>query len=348
MKTARLFAVASALFATVLGCSLCKRNESSSGQSAAISGSASSTPPPAVSADSPHEDPVHGLWSQRPFSAKSAVASIYPQWITVTLLNREARCDSARLRESDMAVQFTIPSGPTADFYAGHDIPIPLQLNGAGGISAIPAGHVSARLEPFDPQHADVVRGRVGFRFRTANDGDAPTYESQGPFEARVCSNAAAEASMTALPVDEKPVAGRVGKRKVQMRTMLAYLRDDGDGGTIVMLKGYPLNVPCHTKRSATPYLFGAELGKGPRGDHYAGTTMPTTWAVQMRADPYSERSVHAANGGSWLSIDTIDAREGGVVRGRMMAANPDDEDWQFTLSGQFEAVVCGHEATAW
>ena len=133
------------------------------------------------------------------------------------------------------------------------------------------------------------------------------------------------------------------------MRTTLAYLRNDGDGGTILMLKVYPLDVPCHTKRSATPYLFGAEFGKGPRGDHYAGAIMPTTWALQMRADQYSERSVHAANGASWLAIDSIDAREGGVVRGRMMASNPDDDGpWQFTLSGQFEAVVCGHEATAW
>jgi hypothetical protein len=280
---------------------------------------------------------------------KSAVASIYPQWVTITLLDREARCDSARLRESDMAIQVTVPSGPASDFFAGRDIPIPLQLNGAGGISSIPAGHASVRLEPFEPSRADVLRGHISFRFRTANDDDAPAYASQGPFEARVCANATAEPSMKELPLDPKPVAGRVGKRKVEMRSMVAYLRNDGDGGTIVMLKGYTLDVPCHTKRSATPYLFGAEIGEGPRGDHYAGTVMPTTWALQMRSETYSERSVYAANGASWLAIDSIDVREGGIIRGRMMAANPsDDAEWQFSHSGQFEAVICGHEATAW
>ena len=346
----RLPVVAVSLTAlAIVGCDGCKKRKYVSGQSSsadAPSESASAVPP----IDKPPEpDPVHGLWSQRPFLARSALIKIHPRWLTVTLIDREAKCDSSRLTENDMGVQFTVPTGPDNDFFADRDMPLELRLHGAGGVSRIPAGHVTARLAKFDPEHAQKVAGSLSFRFRTAADPDAPAYESHGPFVATICNNHATEPSMAKLPVDEMPISGTVAKRNVKLRTMLAYLRDDGHGQQIVMLKGYEREVPCHTTRSATPYLFGAEVGPGTDGKYFVGAPVPTEWIMQMRTDEFSERSVHAAHGSSWLQLESVDARQGGTIRGRLAADNPDENRaYRFSLSGRFEAKVCGKETKAW
>jgi hypothetical protein len=333
----------------VVGCSLCRKKQSESGQPAPLTSSASSVADlsaPAVR--EPEEDPVHGLWSQRPFLARSALVNVHPHWITITLIDREARCDSARLTEHDLAVQMTLPSGPDNDFFAGRDLPLELRLHGAGGVSRVPAGHVIARFESFQPEHDEVLKGHLNFRFRTAKDPDAPSYASDGSFVARVCNNRATQASVRSLQSDES-LSGRVAGREVKLRTMLAYTRDDGYGHSILMLKGYEGDVPCHTTRSATPYLFGAEIGPGRDGKHVLSAPLPTDWYMQMRMHKFSERSVQAAHGSSWVQIDSLDLNEGGVIEGRLVADNADDDaEWQFSLSGRFEAKVCGIERRAW
>jgi hypothetical protein len=334
----------------IVGCSGCRKGESVSGQPSPASASAVPTQSPApVAAQEPREDALHGLWSQRPFLARSALISLHPHWLTVTLLDREARCDSARLVESDLGIQMTIPSGPRNDFFAGQDIPLEIRLHGAGGVSRIPPGHVTVRIQPFRPEHDDTVRGFLSFRFRTATDSDAPSYASEGVFTARVCNNRATVPSVRALPMGESSVSGTVAGRAVRLTSMLAYTRDDGYGSPIVMLKGFEGDVVCHTTRSATPYLFGAEVGAGRAGKYFQGAALPAEWQMQMRMFQFSERSVQAAHGAGWVQIDSIDLKEGGVVRGRLGADNPDDDaEWRFTLSGQFEAKVCGVERRAW
>ncbi len=333
----------------VLGCSLCRKKQSESGQPAPLASSASSVPEfPAPVAQEPERDPVHGLWSQRPFLARAALVNVHPHWITITLIDREARCDSARLTENDLGVQMTLPSGPDNDFFAGRDVPLELRLHGAGGVSRVPAGHVIAHIEPFQPEHDEVLNGYLKFRFRTAKDPDAPSYASEGAFAARVCNNRATQASVRSVQSDEA-LSGKVAGREVKLRTMLAYTRDDGYGQLILMLKGYEGDVPCHTTRSATPYLFGAELGPGRDGKHVVGVPLPTEWTMQMRMQKFSERSVQAAHGASWVQVDSLDLQEGGLVKGRLVADNADDDpEWKFSLSGPFEAKVCGIERRAW
>lgn len=346
---ARVGFVVGSLVLSFAGCKRCNDGGAPSKRRATPLKIKASTLPPHPSAEVPTGDPVHGLWSQRPFLVRSALLRIHPRWVTLTLIDREAKCDSSRLTENDMGVQLTIPSGPGNDFFTGRDLPIALRLHGAGGISRIPAGHVVARLEPFDPASARLVHGTLRFRFRTASDPDAPVYESKGLFVATVCNNRETEPSMPALPADQNPVAGTVANRPVKLRTMLAYLRDDGNGGQVVMLKGYERDVPCHTTRSATPYLFGAEVGPGVEGKYFVGAPLPTEWILQTRTDAYSERSVHAAHGASWIQLDSVDVRHGGKIRGRLAADNTSDEPaYRFSLSGSFVAKVCGTETKAW
>lgn len=349
MRREGLFIASIAAAVSLAGCKGCKKDESSSGY---VFPTAT---PPETNAETPHvekktkEDPVHGLWSQRPFLARAALVHLHPTWLTLTLLDREAKCDSARLSDNDMGIQLSVPSGPDNDFFAGRDVPVELRLHGATGVSRIPAGHVIARIEPFDPKTAETVGGALRFRFRTAADDDAPAYESAGPFEATLCNNLDTKPSIGALPTTDTPVHGKVGKREVKMRTFLAYTREDGSGGKIVMLKGYERDVPCHTTRSATPYLFGAEVGPGADGKHFVGSKLPVEWMVQMRTDAYSERTVHAAQGSSWLRLESVSMDQGGTVRGELAATNPDDDPaYRFTLSGRFEAKFCGHERRAW
>ena len=309
LVTAGLLAV---LFSS--GCKGCKQGKSASVQpsgttSAATAASSAPGGPSKPEAGGP--DPVHGLWSQRPFLARSALVHVHEHWVTVTLIDREAKCDSARLTANDMGVQFTIPSGPDNDFFAERDFPVELRLHGAGGISRIPAGHVTARIGKLDPENDQTLEGTLRFRFRTGAKPDAPAYASEGSFTATVCDNRATKPSVAEMKTDQTPIAGEVAKRKVKLHTVLAYTRDDGYGGTILMLKAYELDVPCHTKRSATPYLFGAELGPGPGGKYFVGKPIPTDWIMQMRTDAYSERSVHAAHGASWLQLDSVKLRPG-------------------------------------
>lgn len=345
----RLLTLVLLLSSAPWGCSICKREQSVTGQTEPVEGTSSSAGSTGGNGVDAPPDPVHGLWSQRPFLVQSAVVNIHPHWITITLLNREARCDSARLAENDMGVQMEIPSGPDNDFFAGRDMPLELRLHGAGGVSRIPAGHVTARLDPFDPSKSESVKGYLSFRYKTALDPDAPAYNAEGPFTARVCNNLVTKPSIASFPGDKAPVSGSVAKREVQFRTMQAYLRSDGYGGQIVMLKGFELDVPCHTTRSATPYLFGVEIGPGKDGTYFAGKRIPTDWIMQMRMQQFSERSVHAAHGASWVQIDSVETKEGGIVRGRLGADNSeDDPEWRFSLSGRFEATVCGIERKAW
>lgn len=297
----------------------------------------------------PEGDPVHGLWSQRPFLARSALVNVHPHWITITLIDREARCDSSRLTENDLGIQMTLASGPNNDFFAGRDVPLELRLHGAGGVSRVPAGHVIAHIESFQPDRDEVLNGYLRFRFRTAKDPDAPSYASEGYFEARVCNNRATRASVGPPQSNDTPVSGQVAGREVKLRTMLVYTRDNGYGQSILMFKGYEGDVPCHTTRSATPYLFGAEVGPGRDGKYVVGAPLPTEWHMQMRMQKFSERSVQAAHGSSWVQMDSLDLREGGVIAGRLFADNSeDDPEWQFSLSGRFEAKMCGVERRAW
>lgn len=351
MRPSVVFLTAVVVSATSAGCKGCRNDSSDSGYvpSEAPPVPTQSHAPASASTAPPSPDPVHGLWSQRPFQARSALLQLHERFLTITLLDREAKCDSARLADSDRGIQLTIPSGPDNDFFTGRDLPLPLRLHGATGVSTIPAGHVVARLEPFNPERDNHVRGSLEFRFRTAADDDAPTYASSGSFMATLCDNMATKPSMKKLPTDDSPVAGKVGRRNVALRTMLAYVRDDGYGDKILMLKGYERDVPCHTKSSATPYLYGAEAGPGPDGKHFVGAPLPAQWIMQMRTDEYSERSVHAAHGGSWLQIDSVELKPGGLVKGKLAAVNDDDDaTYRFSLSGRFEAKVCGRERKAW
>ena len=92
------------------------------------------------------------------------------------------------------------------------------------------------------------------------------------------------------------------------------------------MFKGYERDVPCHTARSATPYLFGAEVGPGSDGKYFVGASFPTQWVMQMRTDEYSERSVHAAHRFELAAIDVRRCARRGRCRGRLAADNPDED----------------------
>lgn len=328
----------------------CKKKESLSGYIP----SASTPPVTSLATNSPHpvgndDGILHGLWSQRPFLMRAALVSIHPKWMTITILDREARCDSAKLVENDLGIQMTIPSGPNNDFFAGHDIPTEIRLHGAGGVSRIPAGHVVVRVESFDPQHDESVRGYLSFRFRTASDADAPSYASEGSFSARVCNNRPTTASARHAPTQNSSVSGIVAGRPVTLTSMLAYVRDDGYGSPILMIKGFEGDVVCHTTRSATPYLYGAEVAIEPDSKRFLHAPLPADWMVQMRMYQFSERSVQTAHGAGWLQIESADLSDGGVVRGQLVADNPQDElEWSFSLAGQFEAKMCGVERRAW
>ena len=275
------------------------------------------------------------------------------------MFDREANCDNSRLGAKDLAIQLFIPSGPDNNFFAGHDIPVEVRLHGAGGVSSIAPGHTTAHIDPFNPERDQTMHGYLGFRFRTAADPDAPSYSAQGTFTAHICNNRQTVPSINELPTSESPVSGTVADREVKLRTTHAYLRNDGYGGLIVMLKSYEGDVVCHTTRSATPYLFGAEVGVGRDGKYMIGAPLPANWQMQMRAFQFSERSVHAARGAGWVQFDSVDLRgggvvdgdilDGGVVTGRLAVDNSDDEPaWRFLLSGRFEATVCGAERQAW
>ncbi|MCU0689863.1 MAG: hypothetical protein MUF54_00540 [Polyangiaceae bacterium] len=253
------------------------------------------------------------------------------------------------MRESDMAIQFTLPSGANSHFYAGNDVPIRLQLSGTAGVSTVPAGHATVHIQPFDTTTSKSIHGQLSFRFRTALDVNAPVYYASGSFDARLCNNGSVEPSVPDLDTTRSPVFGVIAERNVTLASMHAYLRDDGEGNEILMLKGYELDVPCHSTRSATPYLFGAEVGAGIRHDFHKGVEMPVRWSLQMRMGDFSERTVQSDDGAGWLRLDEVALTGRSIVRGRLIATNADeDKRYRFELAGTFEAKVCGRPVRAW
>lgn len=362
-KTARNTIALLAVVTAVAATSCRKSTEVSEGTGKPGAGKLSSPTSPAASKpssesessdmDGLNADPVHGLWSQQPFSARSAVVNVDPKWIMITLLNRTARCDSARLTPNDLAIQLTVPSGPNNDFFTGRNMPIELRLHGAKGVSHIPPGYVTVNLDPFDPTRDHYLQGKLAFRFRTAHDEQAPSYQSDGMFRAIVCNPQRTKASATTPATFSGSLTGNVSGRQVHMPTVHVYQRDNGFGQKILLIKAFEGNVPCHTTRSATPYLFGVELSADPKGQYTLGKPLPAPWHMQMRVRQFSERSVQSANGASWIQLDSImpnaQPNTQKAVTGRLVADNADDDpDWKFFIEGQFEATMCGTEVRAW
>lgn len=289
------------------------------------------------------------MWSDRPFVARGAFANAYATWVDITLVDRPASCSTQRLRSTDLAIQLSIPTGPEADFFADQPLAVPLQLSGAGGVSTVPAGHVTAQIERFSPQPGATIRGTLSFHFPTALDAQAPVYESSGAFSATVCAAAAPVASLPAHD-QQQPAAGTVAGKPMRFPTFLAYSRPDGRGGHILSLKAYPELVECH-QAGAPPYLYGPEFGSGSDGRYHAGARMPARWVMQMRTPgEHSERSVHATAGAGLLHIHDVNLSQNGYVRGSMAATTVDEteERWSFQVAGAFEAKMCGTAKTAW
>ncbi len=313
--------------------------------------SASSSSAAASSADRSDTTPrVRGMLGARPFAARTAVADVYPKWVTITVYDRDLTCAGTALRAGDMAVQFTVPSGPDGDFFVSREVGVPLQVSGAGGVSTIPTGSVSVRIDEVRIGRGSVVRGSLEAQFATAADEAAPRYALAGPFEAMVCSAQPTVASMPKLDRSQGPVQGRVGGKMVTFASVLAYLRDDGWGKPTLLLKAYTRSVDCHSVERATPFLTGVEVGAGPRGDYHAGSLMPAAWVLQMSDGHSGERSVHADDGAGIIQIDSVETRVGGEVRGSLAAMTIEETDpaLAFTLSGTFVGKVCGREQRAW
>ena len=359
VSAAALTLLAPTLLAFV--CTSCRKDDPPSPSTAQSShqnsrnntGSQPSAPSAHTSAASSNDpEPVHGLWAQRPFTTQSALVQVEATWITVTLFNRPASCTTTRLSPTDLAVQFTLPSGPDNAFFPERNIPVELQLHGAGGVSHVPAGHVIVNIKPFHPATDQQLHGYLKFAFRTAHDAQAPTYDSEGVFHATVCNNQPTQPSAASTETAATSIRGSISGRDVTMRTVHVYQRDNGFGGKILMLKAYEGEVPCHTSRSATPYLFGAEIGPDKNNQYTTGKLLPAGWKTQMRVRQFSERSVQTAHGAGWVQLDFVHPQPKPndiAVRGIMFADNRTDEpDWRFFLSGKFEATFCGTEVQAW
>jgi len=311
----------------------------SSGSAAASSGAAPDTTPR-----------VRGMLGARAFAARTAVADVYPKWVTITIYDRDLTCAGTALQAGDMAVQLTVPSGPDGDFFVSREVAVPLQITGAGGVSAIPASSVSVRIDEVRIGHGSVVRGSLEAQFATAGDEAAPRYTLAGPFEAMVCSAQPTVASMPSVDRSRAPVQGRVAGKMTTFPTVLVYLRDDGWSKPTLLLKAYTRAVDCHSVERATPFLTGVEVGAGPRGDYHARSLMPAAWVLQMSDGHSAERSVHADDGAGIIQIDSVDPRVGGEVRGSLAAMTIEETDpaLAFELSGTFVGKVCGREQRAW
>jgi hypothetical protein len=286
---------------------------------------------------------VTGDWSGRPFQARAALAQVHDKWMTITVLNREADCLQRRLRETDMALQLTVPTGPAGDFFVGQPMAITVKLSGAGGVSSVPASHVTAKLEQLDLQLKGRVRGSISFAWRTGKEADAPAYSAAGAFEALVCET---QPTVPSLPMLEQgaPVSGMVSGQQRAFPSFLAFVQRERDGREVVRLKGYSRkDINCYSDRPNTPYLFGPEFGPGTDGKYFVGGPMPADWIMQMVDNKYSERSVHAGEGAGVLQLHEVRTGRNGVVRGRMMAVTvgEDDEDWRYEVAGTFEAPIC-------
>lgn len=333
-------------------CAPCAKGRSSEARtdaaaSASASSSTVSSAEPAAADSTPR---VRGVWAGRPFEAGSAVADVYPRWVTITIYNRKLTCASTALRPDDMAVQLTVPSGPSGDFFASHDLALPIQLSGAGGVSAIPSGNVSVRIDDVRIGNGSSVRGRIEMRFVPGADEGAPRYELAGPFDAMVCSAQPTTPSMPDVDRSQSPIRGEVAGRSVKFPTVLAYVRDDADGKPILVFKGYTRNVECHSVDRATPFLLGVEVGPGMQGDYHAGALMPAAWVLQMSDGHSGERSVHADDGAGLIQIDSAETHVGGVVRGSLAAMTLEETDpaLKYSVAGSFTAKVCGKEQRAW
>jgi hypothetical protein len=312
-------------------------------QPSAASASASAAAP-ARSAAPEGPTKVAGSWNGRPFRARSAIAELHEKWIDVTLIDREATCLQRKLQETDMALQITVPTGPSNDFFVGHALAIPVKLSGAGGVSAVPPAHASAMLERVDRNDKGVVTGRVQFSWRTGREEDAPAYDVAGTFEAIVCGGKTPEPSMPALDASRKHAAGKVSGHQRTFPSFLAFVQKTTDGRQLFQLKGFTTkNVSCYSEKPNTPYLFGPEIGPGPDGKYFAGGWMPADWIMQMVDNKFSERSVHAGEGSGAIRIQEVNLRKDGYVRGQMMATtvNEDEEEWSFEVAGSFDAQVC-------
>jgi len=306
--------------------------------------SASASAPQASSAAPEAPTTMGGTWNGRAFRMRTALAEIHEKWIDVTLIDRAADCMQRKLQESDMALQITVPTGPSDDFFVGHPLAIPVKLSGAGGVSAVPPAHASAMLESVERNEKGTVNGRVQFSWRTGKEDDAPAYDVSGSFEAIVCSTRPTTPSMPALELPPKHVAGKVSGQQRTFPTFLAFVQKGSDGKPLFRLKGFTTkNVSCYSEQPNTPYLFGPEIGPGTDGKYFAGGWMPCDWKMQMVDNKFSERSVHAGEGSGAIQIQDVNLKKDGFVRGQMMATtvDEDDEPWSFEIAGTFEAQVC-------
>jgi hypothetical protein len=321
----------------VSGCTQRAGNQSSAKSKDTADGSVSTRADPAPSAQ------LKGNLASSEFVGRAAYADVYTQWVSITIADREGSCEDRRLRDTDMAVQVRIPTGPNNDLFVDRPIQLAVQLSGAVGVGAIPAGFSSVRIASFNPGRDSQLRGNLSFRYRTGSDPGAPVYEAAGSFEARVCSRQATAASMPQLDRSVNPVGGTVAGQPRSFPSFLAFARPLPGGGRLLSIKAYTRkDMNCYSETS-TPYLFGLELGPGPNSDYFATSLMPADWIMQMSTGLASERSVHAGDGAGTVQVESVTWGKGARVRATMSAATVSETDpnWAYSISGTFEAPIC-------
>lgn len=352
---------------------------------------------------SPAEKTLHGVWDQQLFVARTAIASIHASWLVVTITNRDpnqhpksqsagletsqqqsgerrdserqAFCNESEHAKIDLGIQLSIPSGPQNDFFAGRDAPVEIRLLGDSKLGSIPASYAFANINPFDPEHDESIRGFLHFRINNSYSSNEPTqFISEGSFTAILCNNQPTRASIPDLPTSNSPVSGNVAGHPIRLESFQAFTRDNGFGGSIIILKGFENEHACHT--DDIPTLFGIELGPDRNNSHVLGTPLPSEFRMMVQPHPHIEsdrpatanskrnnrskeetskprslpsvrldQAVQAPFGGGWVQLDSVDLREDGTVTGLLAVDNSDDEPaWHYSLSGEFTAKVCGVE----
>ncbi|MCL2825260.1 MAG: hypothetical protein FWD57_14815, partial [Polyangiaceae bacterium] len=291
---------------------------------------------------------IHGTWSKHTFTAKSAFVSVFPHWMTITVLNRQAQCHDAKPSNHDLAIQLSIPSGPNNDFFHSKDIPTEVRLHGAGGISKIPPSHATIHINPFNPESDTTLSGYIRIQFHDTTTHNTPqttpTYSAEGSLTATVCNNQKTTPSIPNLPTNQ-PSSGTIANQPTKLTSTHAYTRDNGFGRTILVLKAFEDDTPCHSIAPKTPYMFGAEIGPNRHGNYVLGTPLPSNWAMRIKANGPPKRTIQTPIGASWIQLNTVDLRENGTVTGILAVDNSDDDPlWQFSISGEFDAKFCGPE----
>jgi hypothetical protein len=347
----------------------CSKSDAPEASKPAAAAAPSSAPSAASSSASPALASVAASYEGHDVTFRYGVAHASPSGIEITLTNESLACDASQYGPGKSYLRFILPPGTSRSFFAGH--PVGVTARFGSGEAKLKRGDADAfefttTVAPFELKEETRLQGTVALATsREEESGKVLTYTATGTFEVPLCKDKDGYKGYVNLPnaAPAHPVSGKYDNDKFAAKTAIAYVVHDSKAKVdyIDRIVFFPFAATCKAREGeelmkANHFVVG-DIGVTSK-DNRLGAPQPIFPFFSRPSKDHgkvtstSKENFGGASGNGWLTIDAMDWKTDGVIKGSVVATSePKSEavaraiyDSVGDIEGTFEGTVCVRE----